>query len=146
VAGLDDAVAAVPGPLPGTAADSLDAGTREDLRNRIRWIAQYVADDQVEEAGRWCEAALKSYPNRAEIWNDTGVTRQLRGDWAGADSAWAEALRLDPKHPAALFNRAVFERFYRLDRVAARQAFERFLTLGLDFDEALADRMAEDRK
>jgi tetratricopeptide (TPR) repeat protein len=112
----------------------------------MRWIAQYVADDQVDEAARWGEAALKSYPNRAEIWNDTGVTRQLRGDWAGADSAWAEALRLDPKNPAALFNRAVFERFYRLDRVAARRAFERFLTLGIEIDEALADRMAEDRK
>ncbi len=146
VAGLEDAVAAVPAPVPGEAADSLDAGSREELRNRMRWIAQYVADDQVDEAARWCEAALKSYPNRAEIWNDTGVTRQLRGDWAGADSAWAEALRLDPKNPAALFNRAVFERFYRLDRVAARRAFERFLTLGIEIDEALADRMAEDRK
>ena len=129
-----------------SAGDSLDAGAREDLRNRLRWISQYVADEQVEEAGRWCEAALKSFPQRAEIWNDTGVTSQLRGNWAGADLAWAEALRLDPKNPAALFNRAVFERFYRLDRAAARRDFERFLTLGVDFDEALGERMAEDRK
>jgi len=146
VAGLEDAIAAVPGPPATGSADSLDAGTREDLRNRLRWIAQYVADDQVEEAARWCDAALKSYPQRAEIWNDTGVTRKLRGDWAGADSAWAEALRLDPKNASALYNRAIFERFYRLDRAAARRAFEKYLTLGIEIDEALADRMAEDRK
>jgi tetratricopeptide (TPR) repeat protein len=132
--------------LSAAAVDSLDAGALEEFRNRLRWIAQYVADDQVEEAELWCETALKSYPNRAEIWNDTGVVRHRLGNWAGADSAWTEALRLDPRNPAALYNRAVFERFYRLDRVAARSAFERFLTLGATFDESLADRMAEDRK
>ncbi|MEO6463862.1 MAG: tetratricopeptide repeat protein, partial [Candidatus Eisenbacteria bacterium] len=146
VAGLDDTAAPPPVPAPRAPTDSLDAGALEDLRNRLRWMAQYVADGQVEEAGRWGETALKSFPNRAEIWNDVGVVRQRLGDWAGADQAWSEALRLDPKHPAALYNRAVFERFYRLDRVAARQAFERFLTLGAPFDEALADRMAEERK
>lgn len=146
IAGLDDAVGTPVAPVPGAMNDSLDAGAVEDLRNRMRWIAQYVADEQVDEAGRWADAALKSFPNRAEIWNDTGVARQLHGDWAGADAAWARALQLDPKNPSALYNRAVFERFYRLDRAAARRAFERFLTLGLDFDEALADRMAEDRK
>jgi tetratricopeptide (TPR) repeat protein len=146
VAGLGDEVAAIPTPSPAAPGDSLDAGAREDLRNRLRWIAQYVADGQVEEAGRWTDTALKSFPNRAEIWNDAGVVRHRLGDWAGADRAWSEALRLDPRHPAALYNRAVFERFYRLDRAAARRAFERFLTLGAPFDEALADRMAEDRK
>jgi Flp pilus assembly protein TadD len=148
VAGLDDAVVALPAApaTPAVPGDSLDAGAREDLRNRLRWIAQYVADDQVEEAAKWIDTALKSFPNRAEIWSDAGVVRHRLGDWAGADRAWSEALRIDPRHPAALYNRAVFERFYRLDRAAARRAFERFLTLGAPFDEALADRMAEDRK
>ena len=40
----------------------------------------------------------------------------------------------------------MFERFYRLDRAAARRDFERFLTLGVEFDETLADRMAEEKK
>ena len=150
VAGNEEA--AVPAPPAGAVpvvrapGDSLDAGALEDLRNRMRWIAQYVADGQLEEAARWGDTALKSFPKRAEIWNDVAVVRHRLGDWGGADRAWAEAIRLDPKHPAALYNRAVFERFYRLDRVAARRAFERFLTLGAPFDEALADRMAEERK
>ena len=145
VAGMEDAAVPVPA-APRAPGDSLDAGAVEDLRNRLRWIAQYVADGQFEEAGRWADTALKSFPNRAEIWNDVAVVRHRLGDWGGADRAWAAALRLDPKNPAALYNRALFERFYRLDRVAARQAFERFLTLGAPFDEALADRMAEERK
>ena len=86
------------------------------------------------------------YPKRAEIWNDTGAVRKLQGRWGEAEAAWNTALTLDPKHPGALYNRAVFERFYRLDRVAARRDFERFLTLGVEFDETLADRMAEEKK
>jgi len=112
----------------------------------MRWISQYVADGQLEVADQWCAAALKVYPKRAEIWNDTGAVRKLQGHWAEAEAAWNSALALDPKLPGALYNRAVFERFYRLDRAAARRDFERFLTLGAEFDETLADRMAEEKK
>jgi hypothetical protein len=89
--------------------------------------------------------ALKVYPKRAEIWNDTGSRPKTRGRWS-KPRAWNTALQLDPKLPGALYNRAVFERFYRLDRVAARKDFERFLTLGATFDETLADRLAEEKK
>ncbi len=125
---------------------ALDAGALEDLRNRLRWISQYVADQQVDLAAQWCEAALKLYPTRAEIWNDLGVVRQLRGSWGEAERAWNKALELDPRQPGALMNRALFGRFYRLDRAAARRDFERFLTLGASFDETLADRMAEEKQ
>jgi tetratricopeptide (TPR) repeat protein len=135
--------------LEGGAAPAptgLDAGASEDLRNRLRWISQYIAEGQIEDALAWCEGSLKSYPGRAEIWSDLGAVRMRQGRWAEAESAWQTALRHDPKSPGALYNLAVFERFYRLDRGAARRHFERFLTLGVEFDETLADRMAEDRK
>ena len=60
--------------------------------------------------------------------------------------ALIKALELDPRQPGALMNRAVFRRFYRPDRAAARRDFERFLTLGASFDETLADRMAEEKQ
>jgi tetratricopeptide (TPR) repeat protein len=148
VADLEPVVAARPAPVDSSARDStaLDAGAREDLRNRLQWIAQYLADGQVDGAAQWAEAAVKSYPHRAEIWNDLGAIRMRQGRWAEGLAAWGEALRLDPRSPGALYNRAVFERFYRLDREAARRSFERFLALGVPFDETLADRMAEEKK
>ena len=74
------------------------------------------------------------------------MVRKLRGDWAGALAAWNAALAKNARLPAALYNRAVFERFYLLNRPAARRDFERFLAAGVPFDETLADRMAEERK
>jgi tetratricopeptide (TPR) repeat protein len=125
---------------------ALDAGGEEDLRNRMRWISEYVAKGQLDDAASWCDGALKVFPQRAEIWNDLGVVRKLKGDWAGALTAWNQALGKNARLPAALYNRAVFERFYLLNRPAARRDFERFLAAGVPFDETLADRMAEERK
>ena len=84
--------------------------------------------------------------NDANAHGLVGEAHLAMGDKDRALESLQRSSKLDPKSPSALYNRAVFERFYRLDRAAARQAFERFLTLGLDIDEALADRMAEDRK
>ena len=136
---------AEPPAAPGDTT-ALDAGAEEDLRNRLRWIAQYVGDGQLDMASQWCDAALKLYPNRAEIWNDLGAVRQRQGLWGEAERAWDRALELDPRQAGALMNRAVFRRFYRLDRAGARRDFEHFLTLGVSFDETLADRMAEEKQ
>ncbi len=143
---LGSLVASAEPAIPAPDSAALDAGALEDLQNRLRWISQYVADRQLDVAAQWVEAALKIYPKRAEIWNDLGAVRHLEGRWGEAERAWDQALALDSKLPGALYNRAVFERFYRLDRVAARRDFERFLTLGVTFDETLADRMAEEKK
>jgi TolA-binding protein len=129
------------------APDSLGAefAERQDVAARSQEVARLLAAGELEPAERATASAVAAHPRRAECWNDRGAALHRLDRWAEAEAAWTQALALDPNAPAPLLNRAVFERFYRLDRAAARRDFERFLTLGATFDESLADRMAEEK-
>jgi TolA-binding protein len=134
-------------PFAPTTPDSLGAEfvENQDVALRSQEIARLLAAGDLDPAAHAAASAVEAHPRRAECWNDRGAALQRLGRWSEAEAAWTRALALDPNAPAALLNRAVFERFYRLDRAAARKDFERFLTLGREFDESLADRMAEEK-
>ena len=57
-----------------------------------------------------CTAVIESNAapsdTRAKAFNNRGVMRSQAGDRDGAIADYGEALRLDPKYPAAFYNRA----------------------------------------
>jgi Flp pilus assembly protein TadD len=57
----------------------------------------YVDSDQLDEARRVWEAALRSHPRSAALHFDLGAVCEALGDLAAADLHYAQAARLDPK-------------------------------------------------
>ena len=53
-------------------------------------------------ARRVCSRPMKATPHTANAWAQAGFQAQQQGDIAGAETAYQQALRLQPEHPAAL--------------------------------------------
>jgi hypothetical protein len=55
-------------------------------------------DQKWDAAAKEFTKAVTVYPKYAIAWFELGVLRQSRSDFAGADEAWKEALKSDPKY------------------------------------------------
>lgn len=112
------------------ASDSVIAARPPQRIHDRRLLAGYysnravelLAHDQPALAASHIEAALAQDPAYASAWNNAGVVRMRSGDAAGAERAYARALRLAPDHGGALTNLYVL---YRQSGDAARAAHYR---------------------
>jgi hypothetical protein len=120
--------------MSGLAADAIGRArqsTSADAK-QVAGVAMILAD-QPEASIEWLEAAATRNPGSAQIWSDlaaaqdaatirTGEASRFPTALAAAD----HALRIEPRLPEALFNRALILEHMRLTS-SARQAWEQYL-------------------
>src|SRR5690606_39196937 len=125
-----------------------------------RALAQYynnravtlLSEQRLPAALAHAGIALELDPDYPTTWSNTGVLRLRNGDKAGAEHAYATALRLDPGNAPALFNmvglyqrsgdrgrEALFRK--RLEKVERRDPFHHFL-LALEYEKQGDDARA----
>lgn len=118
-----------------------------------RALAQYynnravalLSEQRLPAALAHAQMALELDPGYPTTWSNTGVLRLRNGDVAGAESAYATALSLDPANGSALFNmvgllqrsgdrsrEALFRK--RLDKVERSDPFHEFL-LAMEYEK-----------
>ncbi len=107
---FDDAAAAY------RAAWNLDQ-TGEEAASGL--AAALIDSGKTEEAETVLVKALEGSPKGAALWNNLGVARTRRGDYAGAVDAFQKAIGLDGNFEAARANLARAEQLASLERAAS---------------------------
>jgi tetratricopeptide (TPR) repeat protein len=110
------------------AADGLADAERDKLAGKAR--------KAYEAATRSFEKAIEADPRMHQAWSDLGYARRQTGNYAGALTAYEQALALAPDYGRAL--EYLGEAYLGLDRVAdAQGAYERLAKV----DEKLASEL-----
>jgi len=81
-------------------------------------------------AVKYMDSLCLEYPQRAEVFYGRGVALYTVGKYDAAAAAFKQAVTLNPELAAAWNNAAVIEHFVRRDYAAARQYYEKAITVG----------------
>ncbi len=94
-------------------------------------ITAYIelAGDDPRGAVGPAQNAASAEPDGPIQQNNLGITQLIAGDPERARASFLQATELDPTLPGPLYNLAITEQFYFFDPSAAREWFERYLTL-----------------
>lgn len=120
--------------MSGLAADAIGRArqsTSADAK-QVAGVAMILAD-QPEASIEWLEAAAARNPSGAQIWSDLAAAQDAAATRTGEASRFPtalaaadHALRIEPRLPEALFNRALILEHMRLTS-SARPAWEQYL-------------------
>ncbi len=130
---------------PGDALPHFLAAAQLDASNPmpLEYAALILAD-----RGEWLEVAkrlneaFRRMPDSPRILNDMGVASAMRGNSAASRIQLAQALRMSPRYPPALYNMAVLSRDALHQPEDARHQFTRYLEVAPDGDKAEQARKA----
>lgn len=94
-------------------------------------ITAYIelAGDDPRSATGPAQDAASADPEGPMQQNNLGITQLIAGDPERARDSFLHATQLDPTLPGPLYNLAITEQFYFFDSSAAREWYERYLTL-----------------
>lgn len=94
-------------------------------------ITAYIelAGDDPRGAAGPAQDAASADPDGPVQQNNLGITQLIAGDPERARESFLQAAERDPTLPGPLYNLAITEQFYFFDPSAAREWFERYLTL-----------------
>lgn len=97
--------------------------------------AHYRRGIEARERGDWesavghCRQALRADPRHVPAWNDLGIALCAQRDYAGARSAFEQAIACDPDHLIATVNLAQLLRQELLDYSSAERLYRRALEI-----------------
>jgi Flp pilus assembly protein TadD len=80
--------------------------------------------------------ALRGLPNDAFVWARVGYTQRRLGNWAAADTAYQNAIRLDPRDASCHYDLGAITYMVTRRYADAVQAFDRALSLAPDLRAA----------
>jgi tetratricopeptide (TPR) repeat protein len=113
--------------MKGKAADLMELHGTDAKTLHARGIGFLLADDDKKKSIGPLQAAAERDPNNAKYQSDLAAALIAAGNPQSALAACDRALRIDPRSPDALFNRAVA--LDALQRPEALQAYERYLAV-----------------
>ncbi|HXS82764.1 MAG TPA: tetratricopeptide repeat protein [Methylomirabilota bacterium] len=132
----DDDRAAV---LAGLALHEVALGREADARQTLSSVPRdeaagvsgflEVRGGDREVADKATRAALRGAPNSAAFHNNRGIALLRAADADAAEKEFLRAIELEPSRPAAYYNLAILERWYRLDPAAAAARFKQYWNL-----------------
>ena len=96
--------------------------------NNLAWLYASHKPDQLAEARRLAERAVKQQPGNASFHDTLGWICFLRHDYDRAVASLKKAQTIDPKHAASHYHLGVVH-FKRRQPALAREALRRFVSL-----------------
>jgi Flp pilus assembly protein TadD len=102
--------------------------------------AYLLEDGQIEAAHDILEVGLMWHVDNASLWCNVGRVAQERADIVGAETAFRQAIALDPSHKEAWSNLGVLQ-FEMGDLEGAKRSIEEAARLAPD-DPAIAENLA----
>lgn len=119
---------------------TLPCGAQDEFATLIRTASGEAAQSNYSAAMADVQAAIALVPGNPEGWYQLGLLRGQMGDFAGAESAFGQALRLQPEFPEAHYNLGltlIADPQRKLDWPAAIAEFRAALKYRPDYADAL---------
>lgn len=131
-----------------TAAAALLAklsGEHPDLAGPLFNLAR-IRQRQGDEAGALELLAQASAvcSHCGPVWNQVGAIRRSQGQFAAAEAAYQEAIRLQPDYAPAHYNLAVLYEIFLQQPQRALDGYQRYLALGPGDDAVEVEKWAAD--
>jgi tetratricopeptide (TPR) repeat protein len=119
--------------------DDLEARAVNNPADHAAWVQlgnAYFDSDMPEEAIEAYQKALNIKPKDANVLADQGVMYRRLGLLEQAEECFNQALNVNPKHLPVLYNLGVLYRYDMHDYKKAKAAWEKFLNVNPNGDDA----------